>query len=102
MTRAWNYRQGRFRRGQVLVRILGMIDTSVIRARFTAVERDLNERSRRLLAAAEAKSAGHGGIAAASRATGVARSTIGRGLKDLAAPGSLSGGCDGPAAAARP
>jgi len=56
-----------------------------------AVERDLNERSRRLLAAAEAKTAGHGGIAAASRATGIARSTIGRGLKDLATPGSLSG-----------
>src|SRR5580700_5128203 len=68
-----------------------MIDTSVIRDRFTAVEQDLNERSRRLLAAAEAKTAGHGGIAAASRATGVARSTIGRGLKDLADPGSLSG-----------
>jgi hypothetical protein len=68
-----------------------MIDTSKIRERFTAVERDLNERSRRLLAAAEAKTAGHGGIAAASRATGIARSTIGRGLKDLAAPGSLSG-----------
>ena len=68
-----------------------MIDTSVIRERFTAVERDLNERSRRLLAAAEAKTAGYGGIAAASQATGVARSTIGRGLKDLAEPGSLSG-----------
>src|SRR5271154_4043438 len=68
-----------------------MIDTSVIRDRFTAVERGLNERSRRLLAAAEAKAAGHGGITAASRATGVARSTIGRGLKDLATPGSLSG-----------
>ena len=68
-----------------------MIDTSKIRERFTAVERDLNERSRRLLAAAEAKTAGHGGIAAASRATGIARSTIGRGLKDLATPGSLSG-----------
>src|SRR6185312_8917481 len=68
-----------------------MIDTSVIRDRFTAVERDLNERSRRLLAAAEAKTAGYGGITAASRATGAARSTIGRGLKDLASPGSLSG-----------
>jgi hypothetical protein len=68
-----------------------MIDPSVIRARFTAVERDLNERSRRLLAAAEAKAAGFGGIAATSLATGIARSTIGRGLKDLAAPASLSG-----------
>jgi hypothetical protein len=68
-----------------------MIDTSVIRERFTAVEQDLNERSRRLLSAAEAKTAGYGGIAAAQRATGIARSTIGRGLKDLADPASLSG-----------
>ena len=68
-----------------------MVDVSVIRERFTAVSRDLNERARRLLAAAEARAAGHGGIAAASRATGIARSTIGRGLKDLADPGSLSG-----------
>ena len=68
-----------------------MIDTSVLRERFTAVGQDLNERSRRLLAAAEAKTAGYGGIAAASQATGVARSTIGRGLKNLADPGSLSG-----------
>jgi Rhodopirellula transposase DDE domain len=68
-----------------------MIDPSAIRERFTAVTRDLNERSRRLLAAAEAKTAGHGGIAATSRATGIARSTIGRGLKDLAAPDELTG-----------
>src|SRR5277367_4950780 len=68
-----------------------MIDTSVIRDRFTAVDRDLNERSRRLLAAAEAKTAGYGGVTAASRATGIARSTIGRGLKDLADPSTLSG-----------
>src|SRR5271167_1365404 len=69
-----------------------MIDTSVIRERFEAVGPDLNERSRRLLVAVEAKTAGHGGITAASQATGLARSTIGRGLKDLADPGSLSGG----------
>jgi hypothetical protein len=68
-----------------------MINTSVIRERFTAVGQDLSERSRRLLVAAEAKTAGYGGITAASQATGVARSTIGRGLKDLADPGSLSG-----------
>jgi hypothetical protein len=70
----------------------------LIRERFAAVGHGLNERSHRLLAAAEAKTAGYGGIAAASRATGdwareggIARSTIGRGLKDLADPGSLSG-----------
>jgi hypothetical protein len=50
-----------------------------------------NPGSIRLSADTEAKTAGYGGITAASRATGVARSTIGRGLKDLAAPGSLSG-----------
>ena len=68
-----------------------MIQTSVIRERFMAVGTELNERSRRLLVAAEAKTAGRGGITAASRATGLARSTIGRGLQDLADPGSLSG-----------
>jgi hypothetical protein len=68
-----------------------MIDTSAIRERFETFGRGLDERSRRLLAAAEARAAGHGGIAAVSRATGIARSTIGRGLKDLADPGSLFG-----------
>ena len=52
--------------------------------------------------AAEAQSAGYGGIAAAFRATGIARSTIGRGLKDLADPAGLTGrvrrpGCGQPA-----
>jgi len=37
-----------------------------------------------LFAAGEACSAGHGGIAAVVRATGIAASTIGRGLKELA------------------
>jgi len=68
-----------------------MADASVIGERFASVGRGLNERSRRLFAAAEAKTAGHGGIAATSRATGIARSTIGRGLKDLNAPETLSG-----------
>ena len=51
----------------------------------------MDERGRRLFAAAEARTAGHGGIVASARATGVARSTIGRGLKDLDAPDTLSG-----------
>jgi hypothetical protein len=68
-----------------------MIDPSAIRDRFAAVGRGLNERTRRLFAAAEARTAGYGGIAAASLATGIARSTIGRGLKDLGDPASLSG-----------
>jgi hypothetical protein len=49
----------------------------------------LNERERRLFAATEAAAAGYGGIAAVSAATGIAVSTIGRGLKDLAEASGL-------------
>lgn len=56
-----------------------------------AVQRSLDERGRRLFASAEARSAGYGGISAAARATGVGRSTIGRGLKDLDDPEGLLG-----------
>ena len=68
-----------------------MVNELSIRARFAAVGSGLNERSRRLFAAAEARTAGHGGIAATFRVTGIARSTIGRGLKDLDGPDALSG-----------
>jgi transposase len=68
-----------------------MVDTSAIRERYAAVCGSLNERGRRLFAAAEARTAGYGGISAAARATGVARSTIGRGLQDLEDAGALSG-----------
>jgi hypothetical protein len=44
----------------------------------------LDERGRRLVAAAEAFAAGYGGIAAVAMATGIAPSTIGRGLNELA------------------
>jgi hypothetical protein len=60
-----------------------MIDTAAIAARFEALSPFLDERERRLFAASEARAAGRGGVAAVSRATGVARSTIGRGLADL-------------------
>ena len=43
----------------------------------------MNERSRRRWAAAEARSAGRGGIAAIVRATGIAESTVRRGLEEL-------------------
>jgi len=51
--------------------------------RYEAVAGHLDERGLRLFAASEARAAGRGGIAAVSRVTGIARSTIGRGLKDL-------------------
>ena len=62
----------------------GVIDIDPIRERFSAVAPFLDERGRRLVAAAEAFAAGYGGIAAVAMATGVAPSTIGRGLKELA------------------
>src|ERR1700679_2266670 len=66
-----------------------MIDESPLRIRYEAVCSSLDERGRRLSAAAEAKAAGYGGSAAASRVTKLARSTIGRGLKDLRDADSL-------------
>ena len=68
-----------------------MIDEHPIRTRYQAVQASLDERRRRLHTAAEAVSAGYGGVAAASRATKVARSTIGRGIKDLKEPAALTG-----------
>jgi Rhodopirellula transposase DDE domain len=69
-----------------------MIDPDPIRGRFSALSSHLDERERRLLAATEARAAGYGGIAAVSQATGIAVSTIGRGLKELAAPTTLAPG----------
>jgi hypothetical protein len=62
-----------------------VIDESAIRQRFEALTPVLDERGRRRFAAAEATSAGHGGVSAVTRATGIARSTIGRGLAELRA-----------------
>lgn len=67
-----------------------MTNEDIIRSRFAAVKDHLSERSRRLAASAEARSPDTS-IAEVSRATGVARSTIGRGLRDLADPSSLTG-----------
>jgi hypothetical protein len=59
-----------------------MIDETATRSRYEAMRPGLDERERRLLAAA-ARTAGYGGVSAVARATGIARSTIDRGLKDL-------------------
>ena len=60
-----------------------MIDHAAIKLRFKALDPLLDERGRRRFAAAEALSAGLGGVAAVSSITGIARSTIGRGLAEL-------------------
>ncbi len=51
--------------------------------RYAALDPILDERGRRRFAAAEALAAGHGGVSAVARITGVARSTIDRGLAEL-------------------
>ncbi len=60
-----------------------MIDVLAIKLRYDALSPVLDERGRRRFAAAEALAAGRGGIAAVSAATGIARSTIGYGLREL-------------------
>jgi len=60
-----------------------VIDEAGIRLRYQALDPLLDERVRRCFAAAEAKAAGRGGVLAVSRVTGVARSTIIRGLAEL-------------------
>ena len=63
-----------------------MIDLRGIEQRWKADGSKRDERGRRVFAASEARAAGFGGLAAVSQITGLARSTIGRGLKELDAP----------------
>ena len=60
-----------------------MIEEAPIRLRWDAVGARLDERGRRLFAAAEVRAVGRGGLAVVSKITGLARSTINRGKKDL-------------------
>jgi hypothetical protein len=66
-----------------------------IRKRYRLAAGTLDERGRRTLAASEALTVGWGGITLVARATGLARSTIGLGVKELrgtvavAAPGRV-------------
>jgi hypothetical protein len=65
-----------------------MVDETGIRQRYMALDPVLDERSRRRFAAAEACAAGRGGVSAVSRITGIARSTVMRGLAELGADGA--------------
>jgi hypothetical protein len=61
-----------------------VIDESAIRLRFEVLAPVLDEQARRRFAAAEAATAGYGGVSTVMRATGIARTTIRRGLDELA------------------
>ena len=56
-----------------------------VKDKYQVLSGTLNERSRRLWAAAEARSLGRGGIAAIIAATGMSSATVAKGLKELAA-----------------
>ena len=59
------------------------IDAQAIQEKYRLLSSFLNERTRRLWSAAEAKVLGHGGIQFLSQITGQSRTTITRGMKEL-------------------
>jgi transposase len=63
-----------------------------IERRFDLVAGELNERTRRLVAASEAVAMGWGGISAVSRARGLSRKAISQGIKELQERGGASEG----------
>jgi len=56
----------------------------LIRQRFEALDPVLDEQARRRFAAAEARALGRGGVTLVSNVTGIARSTINRGIVEIA------------------
>jgi transposase len=67
-------------------------DLAGIAARYKALEPVLDERARRLMAAAESQAIGRGGISAVSKATGIMRPVIRQGIAELKEPGSIAPG----------
>jgi hypothetical protein len=65
-----------------------MSDSEAIRGKFEILRRVMNERVRRLWAAAEADAIGWGGISRVSAATGLSSKTIATGLRELRLLGS--------------
>ncbi len=59
------------------------MELAAVRAKYASLAPELTERSRRYWAATEALSFGHGGIGLVARATGLSRSTISRGLREV-------------------
>ena len=59
-----------------------MAPLEMVRQKYRMLKHSLNERSRRLWAAAESRALGYGGATLVARATGISRSTILRGMKE--------------------
>ena len=60
-----------------------MASVTDIRLKYKRLSRVMSERSRRMWAAAEARTIGWGGVSRVARATGMARNTIASGLREL-------------------
>jgi hypothetical protein len=69
-----------------------MVAEAGIKARYEALRPWLDERARRLVAAAETQAIGPRGISAVSRATGVSRRVIRQGMAELQAPAAVGPG----------
>jgi transposase len=61
------------------------MEPELIKARYEAIKPHLDERLRRLFAAAEAMALGHSGISFVSQATGLSRNAIARGMQEITA-----------------
>jgi hypothetical protein len=68
------------------------IDEQVLAAKFAAILPHLDERQRRLLLAAEARSLGYGGVSLVARSAGVSRATVTAGVEELEAGGEPTPG----------
>ncbi len=69
-----------------------MENIDAVRQRFTLLEGVLDQRTRRLVAAAEALTLGWGGVTWVARATGFSRRTIQQGMQELQQPERVSAG----------
>ena len=63
-----------------------MTTASLLAKKFAQIWPHLDERARRMMAASEARALGHGGVSAASRACGLSRVTITKGIRELDEP----------------
>src|SRR5581483_2281626 len=69
-----------------------VVDSAGIKTRYQALRSVLDERTRRLVAAAESQAIGRGGISAVSRVTGLSLPVIRQGLAELKKPSALTPG----------
>jgi transposase len=72
------------------MRLMPHPDVQVIAEKYNTLEPVLDERARRLWAAAEADAIGRGGISRVAEATGMSRITIRTGLREIASSSSLN------------